>query len=99
MKNTFRLLLKSFGYAFNGLFVLIKEERNAKIHLIAAILILIAGLFFSISAIEWLFIVLAIAIVFITEAINTSIENTIDFISTKQDPKIAKIKDIAAGAV
>ncbi|MBC7653927.1 MAG: diacylglycerol kinase family protein, partial [Oligoflexus sp.] len=52
-----------------------------------------------ISAIEWLAVILVIGLVFITEIINTSIENIADFISPERHPKIKVIKDLAAAAV
>nr|MBC7613131.1 diacylglycerol kinase family protein [Pseudopedobacter sp.] len=91
--------IKSFSYAFNGLKILFKEEHNARVHLFIAILAILAGLILKISAIEWVAVILVIGLVFITEIINTSIENIADFISTERHPKIKVIKDLAAAAV
>lgn len=99
MMNQLNKTITSFKNAFRGLYVLFKEERNARIHLIATIIVIFAGIYFNINRIEWCFIVIAIGLVLIFEAINTVIENTIDFISLEQNPKIRKIKDVAAGAV
>lgn len=92
-------ILKSFKYAFTGIFTFIKSERNAKIHLIIAAAVIGLGLFFQLSIGEWAFITFAIGFVIVTEIINTAIENIMDFVSTEQKPMIAKIKDMAAGAV
>jgi len=78
---------------------LLKEERNARIHLTATIFVIFAGIYFHLTNAEWVMLTFAFGIVWISEAINTVIENTLDFISEKHDPKIGKIKDIAAGAV
>ena len=71
-------LIKSFGYAFRGLADLIKSEQNAKIHLLITILVITAGFIFKINATEWCIVLLCIAIVFSTEALNTSVEKIID---------------------
>jgi diacylglycerol kinase (ATP) len=99
MMNQFNKTIASFKNAFKGLAVLFKEERNARIHLIATIVVIAAGLYFDLSMIEWCFIIIAIGLVLILEAINTVVENMMDFISLEQNPKIGKIKDLAAGAV
>lgn len=91
--------IKSFSYAFNGLKVLIKEEQNVWIHLLATIIVITLGWFFSISIFEWIAVIFAIGFVFVTEIINTAIENISDFISPEKNDSIKKIKDISAGAV
>jgi diacylglycerol kinase len=91
--------LKSFKYAFNGLRILIKEEHNARIHLIATICVIIAGIFFKISLNEWLAIIFSTGLVFSLEIINSSIENIADFISPEKHEKIKKIKDLSASGV
>jgi undecaprenol kinase/diacylglycerol kinase (ATP) len=91
--------LNNFKHAFNGLKILLKEEVNARIHLVATICVLIAGFFFEISSFEWIAIVIAIAFVLTTETINTAIENMSDFISPEKHEKIKRIKDLSAAAV
>ncbi len=60
---------------------------------------IIAGFYFEISQIEWLFQVLAVCLVLSTESLNTAIEKLADFIHPDHNKKIGFIKDIAAGAV
>jgi len=91
--------IKSFGFAFNGLKILIKEEHNFRVHLLAACLVLIAGYIFHLSAIEWIAIVFAIGFVMALEIINTSIESIADFIMPEKHEKIRRIKDLAAAGV
>jgi len=91
--------LKSFTYAFNGLRILIKEEHNARIHLFAAIGVIIAGLYFRVSLYEWIAITFSIGLVISLEIINSSIENIADFISTERHQKIKRIKDLSASGV
>ena len=91
--------IKSFGFAFNGLKILIKEEHNSRIHVLAAIVVFIAGYFVQLSALEWIAIVFAIGMVIALEIFNSAIENICDFISPGQDDTIKKIKDLSAAGV
>ena len=100
-KQAFSILkrLESFRYAFNGLKILIREEHNARVHLVVACCVIMAGLFFQISHHEWLAIILSIGLVISAEAMNTAIENIADFISPERNESIKRIKDLAAAAV
>ena len=91
--------LKSFKYAFNGLKILLKEEHNARIHLVASVLVVFFGFMLKISYLEWIAVIFAIGMVFALEILNSTIENIADFISPEKHEKIAKIKDLAAAAV
>ena len=59
--------LKSFKYAFNGLKILLKEEHNARIHLVAAVFAIFFGFLFDISFLEWIAIIFTIGMVFALE--------------------------------
>ena len=91
--------LKSFTYAFAGLKVLFKEEHNARIHLFATVCVIVAGILFKISLLEWVAVAFAIGLVFSFEIMNTSVENIADFICPERDDRIKRIKDLAAAAV
>ena len=92
-------LIKSFKYAFEGIFKGIKEEQNMKINIAIMILVIIFGILFKISKIEWIICIALFGLVISMELINTAIENTVDLI-TKEKNEHAKIaKDVAAGAV
>jgi diacylglycerol kinase len=91
--------LRSFKYAWQGIYTMVSEEPNARIHIAAAITVVAAGWYFHISTTEWLFVVLAIGWVIGLELVNTSIEQLADFIHSEQNERIKKIKDLAAGAV
>lgn len=98
-KFAFDKRLKSFKYAFEGIFHLVRHEPNARIHIIAAIIAVIFGWYFEIDKSEWLAVVLCIGIVLITEIINTAVENVCDYISPANHHKIKIIKDLTAAAV
>jgi diacylglycerol kinase len=90
--------LNSFTYALNGIHIAVKE-RNVRIHLLATVIVCCVCLQLEISAIEWGMVLSAIALVLITEFINTAIEHLCDFITTDYSIHIKTIKDIAAAAV
>jgi diacylglycerol kinase len=91
--------LKSFGFAFSGIRSFFKLEFNAIIHLLAALVVIIAGLYFEFNQNEWLWIILAISLVVLTELFNTAIEQLCNLISEEKNPQIKIIKDISAAAV
>ena len=91
--------LKSFGYAFKGMLLLLKTESSIQIQFVLALLVTAAGFYFEISTTEWIFQVLTIAIVMSIEGLNTALEKLSDFIQPDFEPKIGFIKDISAGTV
>jgi len=91
--------LMSFKYAFKGIFFMLKTQHNAWIHCVAAIAVIVAGCWFSISSSEWALVILTIGMVFAAETFNTAIEMLVDKISPEYDKKAGIIKDVAAGAV
>lgn len=102
MKNdgfTFRKRLRSFGYAFNGIRLLITKEHNAWIHCFAAVCVVLAGFLMDISKMEWIACVIVIGAVLATEAVNSAVEALADFVSPEYSEAIKRTKDLAAGAV
>lgn len=89
----------SFRYAIHGLTNMFKSEPNARIHAIAATMVVLAGFFFQISRMEWIAVVLCIALVLSLEALNTAIEHLTDLVSPEVNPLAGKAKDVAAAAV
>lgn len=99
MSKFLRKRIASFGYAFNGIGYVFKTQPNIWIHLCATVIVLSAALFLRLALVEIIVLVLVIAIVWITEFINTAIELSVDLISPQYHPSAKVIKDIAAGAV
>ncbi|MEM6768457.1 MAG: diacylglycerol kinase family protein [Bacteroidota bacterium] len=91
--------VKSFGYAFKGIWLLFSTQPNAKIHLVATAIIGLMGLQLGLSAIEWCFIIGCIALVLTVEAINTALEFLVDLVSPEYHELAGKAKDVAAAAV
>ena len=95
-----RSRLRSFVHAFNGIRILIKEERNAQLHVVSAFLVLLFGYFLKISHCEWIVVSTMIGLVFATEAMNAAIENLADYACKQEiNPLIKKAKDLGAAAV
>ena len=74
-----------------------KKERNMKIHIIMAILVVILGMFFKISKIEWIICIFAIAIVIASELFNTAIETIVDMITTEKKKNEARVPSFRSG--
>ena len=91
--------LLSFYYAGRGIKDCFKSERNFKVHTLAAIAAVIFSVIFKISPTEWLFIVMSIVSVTVTEMINTIAEKTADYIEPEKNEAVRFIKDMAAGMV
>lgn len=91
--------IASFGYAFEGIFEVIRSQPNFIIHFLAAFVAIIAGFYFTISATEWCFVIGCIAIVFGAETFNTAIEHLTNLVSPDYHILAKKTKDAAAGGV
>lgn len=97
--NYFKKRYNAFKCAFSGLQQAFVTEAHIKIHTISAILVLAAGIYFSITISEWILIFLAIILVFVTELFNTAIEKICDLVHPAPHPGIKYIKDISSAAV
>lgn len=91
--------IRSFKYALNGLKIVFKEEHNARIHLAISFIVIICGVIFNISILEWIILCFAIVLVISIEIINSAIENLADFVSPDYHNLIKKVKDLSAAAV
>ena len=90
---------KGFVYAFNGLVVFFRHERNGRIQLVIACIALLLSWFLKIARAEWIVILACIATVLSFEMINSSIEKLCNLVHPKYHPAVKTIKDISAGAV
>jgi diacylglycerol kinase len=91
--------VRSFGFAIEGLVYLVRTQRNFRIHLLAALAAVIAGVAAGLSAVEWSVLVLTIALVIMTECLNTGIELAVSLASPERRPEAKAAKDTAAAAV
>jgi len=91
--------IKSFAYAFKGIVFLYKTQANVYIHTIIGLLVIVVAVSLKVSIAEWCLLIIAIGLVFMAEAFNTSVEQFIDFISPGYRYSAGKAKDLAAAAV
>ena len=97
-----KALLKSFGYAFAGIFRTLRTERNMRIHLVVSAYMygyLLIYDFFEVSRTGFAVLFLANALVMMGEMINTALENVVDLVEQKKNDYCKVAKDAAAGAV
>ncbi len=91
--------LKSFKYAFSGVYDLIKTQPNVRIHVLAMLAVIVAGWYFQLAPQEWCMIALSIALVLAAEAFNTALEYLTNLVSPGYHPLAGKTKDVAAAGV
>jgi diacylglycerol kinase (ATP) len=99
MQYDFKKQLRSFGYAWQGILSCVGKEQNLSFHLIATVIVIIAGFVLGITHTEWTVIILCIGIVIAAELFNTAIEKLVDLVSPERHPIAGQVKDITAGAV
>lgn len=99
MKVYNQSIIKSFGYAFEGLWHALKFNRNLRIDVVAALIVAILSMLLSVSVLERVVLGLVTLIVISSEMMNSAIEEMVNLI-TNEHKKEAKIaKDVAAGMV
>lgn len=96
--NFFVRYIKSFLHALWGIIYSLFHEHNMIIILAAILVVSFAGFFFDIKPYEWLFCILSFGLVSGSEMINTSIEATIDLVTTEIHPLAKIAKDTASSA-
>jgi len=99
MKNFFLSRLASFKHAFRGWWYVLQTQRNAWIHGLVAVLVLILGLWLGLPPRDWAVLIITIAMVFAAEFINTSIEAVVDLATQEHHPLAKAGKDVGAAAV
>ncbi len=91
--------LRSFRYAWHGLYLVVRYENNTRVHLLASVAAVTAGVVLGLNALEWALILMQIGLVWAAETFNTALEKLVDLVSPQYHPLAGKVKDIAAGAV
>ncbi len=90
---------KSFGYAIEGTIYSYQKGTHFKMHVFAAVAAILMGFFYSISATEWLILILTISAVVSAETMNTAVEEACDVLHPEHHPGAKLAKHCAAGAV
>ena len=91
--------MESFRHAFRGLGLVLARERNARIHLAAAVVALVAAALLGLTRAEIALVVVTIALVLLAEVVNTALERLLDLVHPGQSEQVRTIKDMSAGAV
>jgi diacylglycerol kinase len=91
--------LRSFSFAAQGVWHVVRTQRNMRVHLLAASAAVAAGLLLRISAVDWACVLAAIGLVLTAEALNTVVEALVDLYTDEFHPLAKIAKDTAAGAV
>lgn len=97
--NAVKKLVKSFLYAFRGIFTCVKTCRNFRIHTVAVFYVLLFSTFYNFDRIEYAVLFLTFGAVLCAEAFNSSLEFTCNAVNSEYCDKIKKAKDTAAAAV
>lgn len=92
-------LFKSFQYAVKGLFLVMRDEQNFRVHIVFAVLALGAAWFYRITQTELIIVILLISQVMLMEVINSAIERVTDVLKPRINDFVMEIKDIMAAAV
>jgi diacylglycerol kinase len=95
-RQSFKNSLKN---AAKGLYRTVREERNLQIHLVATVLVLLAGAFFQVRVWEWVVLLLVCGSIIILELMNTIFEKVVDFMSPKMSSYVKTVKDMMAATV
>src|SRR5215217_3966677 len=90
---------RSFDHAYRGLIYAVRTQRNMRVHVIIAALVLVGSLLVGVSKLELAGLVFVILLVFITELFNTALEFAVDLVTKEYHPLAKLAKDISAGAV
>ncbi len=90
---------QSFSDAGRGIARLLTNEPNARIHLAASIAAIALGVWLGLEAGDWCWIAVAIALVWVAEALNSALEALADAVHPDRDARVGAAKDLAAGAV
>jgi diacylglycerol kinase len=91
--------MQSFGHALRGWWHVVRTQRNAWIHVAITAIIVLVSIWVRLDVRDWAVIVLTVAVVFISEFLNTAVEVVVDLASPQVHPLAKVAKDVAAGAV
>ena len=99
MKSFFLSRIQSVKYALQGWWHVVQTQRNAWVHALIAMTVIIMGLWLKLPARDWAVLILTIAMVFTAEFINTAIEAVVDLATHEEHPLAKVSKDVGAAAV
>lgn len=98
-KFSAKRLTSAFKYAFQGIRYAASSEKNFRIHIVSALIVIIASTLLKINQVEWLFILISIFGVMALELVNSALERAVDLATQEIQPLAKQAKDLAAAAV
>lgn len=88
-----------FACALRGIAVGMRGQSSFYVHLPAAALVLLAGMWLDVSRLEWLLLVLCVTAVLAAELFNSALEHLSRAVTRQEHPEVRDALDIASGAV
>jgi len=92
-------MVRSFYFAFVGVWYLLRTQRNARIELAMGLVTCLVAAWAGVSRTEWAVLAFTIALVLILEGLNTAVEMCVDLAMPRRHPLAKHAKDLAAGTV
>ena len=99
VQEELRRRAKSFQFAFEGWFYVVRTQKNAWIHAVASLVVFSLGIWLGLSRTDWALLILTMAIVWMAEIMNTALEAIIDMSQPEPHPLAKVAKDVSAAAV
>ena len=99
MRSFHHSRIRSFKHAFAGWLYVIRTQQNAWIHLLATLSVVVLAAWLKLPLRDWAVLLLAIAIVWMAEFLNTALEAVVDLASPERHPLGKVGKDVGAAAV
>lgn len=99
LREEFKNRLKSFQYAFEGWWYVLRTQRNAWIHALISVAVALLGLWLRLGRQDWALLILTMMIVWMAEFTNTAIEAVVDMTMPSPHPLAKVAKDVAAATV
>jgi diacylglycerol kinase len=90
---------KSFQYAFDGWWFVLRTQHNAWIHAVITVAVVAVGLWLHLPLRDWAVLILTFMAVWVAEFMNTAIEAVVDMTMPDVHPLAKVAKDVAASAV
>ncbi|APH04342.1 diacylglycerol kinase family protein [Bacillus weihaiensis] len=91
--------LKSFTYAWNGIYRTYRSERNFQFHVSIGMIVIVMGFIFHLNIFEWVVLLFLIGGMLALELMNTALEHVVDLVTDEYKPLAKSAKDASAGAV
>ena len=95
----FKKLAKSFKFAFQGVWLVFKQEQNFRAHILASLLVIGLSIIFKIAVWQWALVVLLIMLIFLLEMMNTIAERLVDILQPRVHVYAKQIKNMMSGMV